>query len=93
MLKVLIETCRGVDNESIEYTNGAHQFLMHYNVPYLMKGDFIIVKQPKDGVVVQTNSESVLKDSLLALQEIAAKYCAVISVYGKGLTIEFLPEL
>lgn len=92
MLKVLIETCHGRDTEEIEYTNGAHQFLLHYEVPYRLMGDYIIVFQPKDGIVIQTDAQEVQKDSLLELQSIAAKYGAVISVYGKGLTIEFLPE-
>ena len=90
MLKVLIETCHG---EEIEYTNGAHQFLMHYEVTYLLKGDMILVKQPKGGVVIQTDAQEVMYNSLLELQAIAGKYNAVINVYAHGLTIEFLPEL
>lgn len=92
MIKVLIETCLGRDNEEIEYTNDAHQFLLHHNVPYRLMGDFIIVEQPKGGVVVLTDGDEVTKDSLIALQTIAGKYNAVISLYAHGLTIEFLPE-
>ena len=89
MIKVLVETTNG---EEIEYTNGAHLFLMHYKVTYLLKGNSILVKQPKGGVVVLSDGDEVTKDPLIALQKIAGKYNAVINLYAHGLTIEFLPE-
>lgn len=92
MIKVLIETCHGVGVTDVEYTLGAEQFMKDYNVPYKNLGDFLSIEQPKGGVVIQTDSDVVLQDSLTALQEVSGKYNAVISLYAHGLTIEFLPE-
>lgn len=93
MIKVLIETCHGVGCTDVEYTKGADQFMRDYKVPYQDFGDFLSIEQPKGGVVVLTDGDEVTKDSLIALQTIAGKYNAVISLYAHGLTIEFLPEL
>lgn len=90
MIKLLIETCHGVGCTDVEYTKGAVQFMRDYKVPYRDFGDFLSIEQPKGGVLVR---DEVPKDSLIALQEIAGKYNAVISLYAHGLTIEFLPEL
>lgn len=68
----------------IEYTNGAHQFMLHHNVPYLLQYDCIRVAHKYSTIQIQA-------DTIGELQELAKKYSAAVTFEPDGsVSIEFL---
>lgn len=68
----------------IDYTNGAHQFLLQHKVQYRTKYDSLIVDQPMDGITVEA-------ETIQDLIDLAEKYDATISITSYGcFEIEFI---
>ena len=78
-MKVQIFLCSA---NSIEYSNGAHMFLLEHGVQYLLKGDFILVTVPEDGIEVQAST-------LEELQELALKYNLQVTLDGTSVELDF----
>lgn len=68
----------------IEYTNGAHQFLLKHNVTYRTQYDSLLVVQPLDGITIDV-------DTIQDLIDLAEQYDAAITITPIGIfEIEFI---
>jgi hypothetical protein len=68
----------------IDYTNGAHQFLLKHNVQYLIQYDALIVVQPEYGIEIEA-------ETLEELFALAEEYNATFTILPDGIIeLEFI---